>query len=79
MDACVVHEVDDGLIALLVLVAQVLSQVDEQLSAHRLVAVHVGNVLKLRLTCRDRETYAVLLHHTKCLKSTLCIQPSSEQ
>lgn len=78
MDACVVNEIDDGLVALLVLVAQVLSQVDEQLSAHCLVAVHVGDVLKLRLTCRDRETFAVLLHHSQCLKSTLCIQHSSE-
>lgn len=57
MDAGVVDEVDDGLVALLVLVAQVLSQVDEQLSAHGLVAVHVGDVLELGLTCR-KETRA---------------------
>lgn len=55
MDAGVVHKVDDGLVALLVLVAQVLGQVDEQLSAHGLVAVHVGDVFKLRLTCREEK------------------------
>lgn len=68
VDARVVDEVDDGLVALLVLVAQVLSQVDEQLSAHGLVAVHVGDVLKLRLTCRreQRDTCCVTasLSHT---------------
>ena len=65
MDAGVVHEVDDGLVALLVLVAQVLGQVDEQLSAHGLVAVHVGDVLKLRLTCReDKDTCCVIATQT---------------
>ena len=66
MDARVVDEVDDGLVALLVLVAQVLSQVDEQLSAHRLVAVHVADVLKLGLTCRreQRDTCCVTASHT---------------
>lgn len=52
VDPSVLDEVDDGLVALLVLVAKVLSQVDEQLSAHGLVAVHVGDVLELRLACR---------------------------
>lgn len=55
MDARVVDELYDGLVALLVLVAKVLSKVDEQLSAHCLVAVHVGDVLKLRLTCREQK------------------------
>lgn len=50
MNAGAVDEVDDGLIALLVLVAKVLSQVYEQLPAHSLVAVHVGDVLKLWFT-----------------------------
>lgn len=54
VDAGAVDEVDDGLVALLVLIAQVLSQVDEQLPAHGLVAVHVGDVFKLRLTCREQ-------------------------
>lgn len=63
VDAGIVDEVDDGLIALLVLVAKVLSQVDEQLSAHSLVAVHVGDVLKLRLTCREKKPIVVLLRH----------------
>lgn len=57
MDAGVVDEVDDGPIALLVLVAQVLSQVDEQLSAHGLVAVHVGHIFKLRLTCEEQKQH----------------------
>lgn len=55
MDAGVVDEVNDGPIALLVLVAKVLSQVDEQLSAHGLVAVHVGDIFKLRLTCEEEK------------------------
>lgn len=68
MDAGVVDEVNDGLVALLVLVAQVLSQVDEQLSAHGLVAVHVGDVLELRLTCREqKDTCCVTASHTELL------------
>lgn len=59
MDAGGVDQVDDGLVALLVLVAHVLGQVDEQLPAHGLVAVHVGDVLKLGLTCR-KETITKL-------------------
>lgn len=57
MDAGAVDEVDDGLVALLVLVAKVLSQVDEQLSAHRLVAVHVGDIFELRLTCEEQKQH----------------------
>lgn len=65
MDAGVMNEVDDGLVALLVLVAQVLSQVDEQLSANRLVAVHVGDVLKLWLPCREhKDICCVTASHT---------------
>lgn len=61
VDASGVDELDDGLIAFLVLVAKVLSQVDKQLSAHGLVAVHVGNVLKLRLTCSGGKKVLVVL------------------
>lgn len=68
MDAGVVDEIDDGLVALLVLVAEVLSQVDEQLSAHCLVAVHVGDVLKLRLTCRgQKDTISITASHTSAI------------
>lgn len=63
MDAGVVDEVNDGLIALLVLVAKVLSQVDEQLSAHSLIAMHVGDILKLRFTCREKKAAVVLIRH----------------
>lgn len=55
VDAGVVDEVNDGPVALLVLVAKVLSQVDEQLSAHGLIAVHVGHIFKLRLTCEEEK------------------------
>ena len=55
VDARVVDQVDDGLVALLVLVTQVLGQVDDQLPAHRLVAVHVADVLELRLAWDRRE------------------------
>lgn len=58
MDAGAVDEVDDGLIALLVLVAQVLSQVDDQLPAHGLVAVHVADVLELWLTWEEEQQSA---------------------
>lgn len=78
MDAGVVHEVDDGLVALLVLVAQVLSQVDEQLSAHSLVAVHVGDVLKLRLTCGE-QTRAVILHNVFDLRLCSAFMAQSER
>ncbi len=50
MNACGVDHVDDGVVALLILITEILSQIDEQLSAHGLIAVHVPNVLKLRLT-----------------------------
>lgn len=53
MDPGVVDELDDAVVALLVLIAEVLGQVDDQLSAHGLVAVHVGDVFKLRLACRQ--------------------------
>lgn len=46
-------EVDDSLVALLVLIAEVLGQVDDQLSADSLVTMHVGDVFKLRLACRE--------------------------
>lgn len=61
MDAGVVDEVDDGPVALLVLVAKVLSQVDEQLSAHGLIAVHVGDIFKLRLACEEEKNKILLL------------------
>lgn len=80
MDAGVVDEIDDGLIALLVLVAQVLSQVDEQLSAHGLVAMHVGDVLKLRLTCREqKDTCCVTMSQTELLFFILMRVYGSEQ
>lgn len=81
VDAGIVDEVDDGLIALLVLVAKVLSQVDEQLSAHSLVAVHVGDVLKLRLTCRGKKANCCVTASQTELKdnSAACIQPSFVQ
>lgn len=62
VDAGVVDEVDDGLIAFLVLVAEVLSQVDKQLSADSLVAVHVGDVLKLRLACSGGKKKSLLCY-----------------
>lgn len=73
VDAGVVDEVDDGLIAFLVLVAKVLSQVDEQLSAHGLVAVHVGDVLKLRLACRgEKKALVVSLCHRRMYSPFIC-------
>ena len=56
MNARVVDKIDDGVIAQLVLVAQVLCQVHNQLPAYGLIAVHVTNVLELRLTWGERHT-----------------------
>ncbi len=50
MNACGVDHVDDGVVALLILITEILSQIDEQLSAHGLITVHIPNVLKLWLT-----------------------------
>ncbi len=50
VNACGVDQVNDGVIALLILITEILSQIDEQLSAHGLITMHVPNVLKLRLT-----------------------------
>lgn len=54
MNTCGVDQVDNGVVALLVLITEILSQIDEQLSAHGLITVHVPNVLKLRLTCHTK-------------------------
>lgn len=72
MDPGVLDEVNNGLVALLILVTEVLSQVDEQLSAYCLVAVHVGDVLKLRFTCREPKTDGLILcvetHNAQIIK-----------
>lgn len=54
MNACGVDQVDDGVVALLVLITEILSQIDEQLSAHGLITVHVPNILELRLACHTK-------------------------
>lgn len=49
MDARVVDEVHDAVVAGPVLLAEELAELDEQLAAEHLVAVHVAHVLELRL------------------------------
>lgn len=49
VNARVIHQVGDFRVGT-VIAAQVLDQVEHQLSADHLVSVHVGDVLKLRLT-----------------------------
>lgn len=50
VDAGGVDQVDDGVVALLILITQILSQIHQQLPAHRFIAMHVPNVLKFWLT-----------------------------
>lgn len=51
MDARVVDEVHDPGVAGPVLLAEELAELNEQLAAEHLVAVHVAHVLELRLHC----------------------------
>lgn len=51
VDPGAVDQVPDVLVAADVAVAEVLRQVEQQLAAQDLVAVHVGDVLDLRLHC----------------------------
>lgn len=55
VDACVVDEALDALVAQQILGTQVLSQVDEQLTAQYLVPMHVPNQLNLRLHYRIKQ------------------------
>lgn len=73
MDTSVVDEVHNGLIALLVLSTQVLGQVDQQLSAHRLVAVHVGDVLKFWFTWKNKQRFVVLLPSSQLCNGCLVV------
>lgn len=57
MDAGGVDQVDDGVVALLILITQILSQIDQQLPADRFIAMHVPNVLKFRLTYDTHTKY----------------------
>lgn len=50
VDSSAVDQFNNCLVALLVLVAQVLGQENEQLPSHSLIAVHIPNVFKFRLT-----------------------------
>lgn len=50
VDPGAVDQLNDRLVALLVLVAQVLGQEDKQFPSHSLVPVHIPNVFKFRLT-----------------------------
>ena len=54
VDACGVEELADVHVAIVVLVTQVVGQLEYQFSSHGLVAVHVGHILKLGLTCDEK-------------------------
>lgn len=59
MDARVMDKVHDPGVASPVLLAEELAELDEQLAAEHLVAVHVAHVLELRLHCgRERKVSA---------------------
>lgn len=49
MDACVMNKPRDPLVSGLVLFAEKLGELDEELAAEHLVAVHVAHILELRL------------------------------
>lgn len=49
VDACVVDQPGDPLVPRLILLAQELGELDEELAAQHLVAVHVAHVLELGL------------------------------
>lgn len=55
MDSSVGDQSDDTLVSLLVLTADVLHEVEDQLSSKNLVPVHPRHISKLRLTCQERE------------------------
>lgn len=50
VDPGVVDQLDDCLIPLLVFVAQVLGQENQQFPSNSLIAMHIPNVFKFRLT-----------------------------
>lgn len=50
VDPRVVDELDDRLVALLVFIAQVLGQENEQFPSNSLITMHIPNVFKFRLT-----------------------------
>lgn len=56
MDPRLGHQPDDALVALLVLSAHVLHEVEDELSAEGLVPVHPGHVAELGLPCRGGES-----------------------
>lgn len=53
VDSSLSHQPNDALVALLVFSAQVLHEVEDELSAKSLVPVHPGHVAKLRLPCQE--------------------------
>lgn len=55
MDAGLGHQPDNALVAPLVLPAEVLHEVEDQLPAQGLIAVHPGHVAELRLPCQTRK------------------------
>lgn len=56
MDACVVDEVGDPLVAPAVLLTQELGELQQQLTAQHLIPMHVPNILELRLHWREQES-----------------------
>lgn len=56
VDARVMDEVCDPLVATAVLLAQELRELQQQLTAQHLIPVHVPNVLELRLHWREQES-----------------------
>lgn len=53
VDSRLSHQPNDALVALLVFSAQVLHEVEDELSAEGLVPVHPRHVPKLRLPCQE--------------------------
>lgn len=55
MDAGLLDEADDALVPSFVLLAHVLHQIEQELSAQHLVPMHPCNVSELWLTCRGHQ------------------------
>lgn len=55
MDAGLLDEADDALVPSFVLLAHVLHQIEQELSAQHLVPMHPCNISELWLTCRGRQ------------------------
>lgn len=70
VNARVLHQPDDALVPVAELLAQELRQLQQQLAAQHLVAVHVPHVLDFRLHCKREKNTQVDKKMRKALSAT---------